>query len=301
MSARRRWRWGSARSRPGVGTVARAMGVVAAIVVLLAGAGVAARRARPAVAKPPGIVLVSVVAGHAAAGIGAVGIGPPVHRRRDRGSAGPAALDRAALDEVLALLARQGVTHGSVHVSEVVRPDLARVLIETGESAAPCAATARWHAVVPAAGGRRPALVVVVGGTMRAVAPFVRRAGLTCAAARAVPVVLLDRRPVPGIAPAVVLLHEIGHAAGLDHDTPGDRPAASSGRDLMAAGSVASPGEQAAPLTMANVLVTCRQVGAIAALLESRPVETIGRVGAHGRCRGPPAHPPPRRGGAPAA
>jgi hypothetical protein len=298
----RRHRRRLVRARPGAaGAVACAVGVVAALVVVLVAVTAGSRRARPPVAEPPGVVLVSVVPGHATAGVAAAGVGPPVHQGRGRRSAGSAALDRAVLEEVITGLGRQGVTHGPVHATEVVRPDLARVLIETGESAAPCAATARWHAVVPAMGRRRPALVVVVGGTMRAVAPFARRAGLTCTAAGAVPVVLLDRRPVPGIAPAVVLVHEIGHAAGLDHDAPGDRPAAPSGRDLMAAGAAARPGEDAAPMTMADVRVTCGQLAAIAALLESRPVETIGRVGAHGRCRGAPAHPPPRRGGAPAA
>ena len=151
------------------------------------------------------------------------------------------------LDEALAGLARQGVTHGRVDARVVVRPDLARVLVETDESAAPCAATARWRAVVPSTTEDRPALVVVVGGTMRATAPFARRAGLTCRAAGAAPVILLDRRPVPGVAPAVVLLHEIGHAAGLAHDGSGDglrgtnrpRPDGDDGRRRAAAAAAA--------------------------------------------------------------
>ena len=82
------------------------------------------------------------------AGDAARAAGPPIRNGRARGPAGPAALDRAVLDEALAGLDHQGVAHGRIDTLVVVRPDLARVLVETRESAAPCAA----HGAV--AGGR---------------------------------------------------------------------------------------------------------------------------------------------------
>jgi len=319
----RRW-WSALCGRSLAGVLVAAVAVVAVV-----GASVQVGRGPVLAPAPelPAIVLVSVVpaasgttAGAAAAGgrvRGLAGVTRPAARDREASGlarppsgggrapdvVGPAARDRAVLDDALTRLARQGVTHGRIRAHAVVRPDLARVLVETRESSEPCAATARWRSAVPSPPEDRPALVVVVGGTMRATAPFARRAGLTCKAAGATPVILLDRRPVPGLAPAVVLLHEMGHAAGLAHDRSADGAARQPGRDLMAPGATAptSAAAAAALLTTADVVVTSAEVRALAALLGSGPVRTVGRVSGHGRCRGPPAHPPPRRGGAPAA
>ena len=187
-------------------------------------------QARPVgVAVPPAIVLVSAVAGDEVdageAGDGGPFVPWPARGGGVRRAGGPTVLDRAVLDEALARLARQGVIHGRVDARVVVRSDLSRVLIETRESYVPCARHGAVARVVPSTPEDRPALVVVVGGTMRATAPFARRAGLTCRTAGATPVILLDRRPVPGVGPAVVLLHEMGHdAAGLVHDGSGDEP-----------------------------------------------------------------------------
>ena len=256
MAGRRR-RWPGRAGRAVVGRGAIAVGIVVTLAALVS-AVVAVfavmadpGRARAPAVEPPAIVLVSAVPEEAVPGGpgDAAGVArPPIRNGRARGPAGPAALDRAVLDEALAGLAHQGVTHGRIDAVVVVRPDLARVLVETRESAAPCAPTARWREVVPSTEEDRPALVVVVGGTMRATAPFARRAGLTCRAAGAAPVILLDRRPVPGVAPAVVLLHEMGHAAGLAHDGSGDGPAPRTGRDLMATGAAAPAVPTAAPL-----------------------------------------------------
>ena len=312
--------------------VAIALALVLAVVTAVAVASVAAhgaghgRRARLGSPPLPPIVLVSIVGAPVPArtGVGPAAASPsgspvgfsrdPVAdggtgRRENRGSAAPdptvgpdaSRADRAVLDQALAALADRGVAHGPVRSMTLVEADLARVLVETTEARDPCLATARWRPLVdrqPTAGA---AVVVVAGGTIRGLLPFVRRSGLTCVAAGASgPVVLLDRRPVPGVAPAVVLLHELGHAAGLGHASPGATGSARAPLlDLMAVGASAPP-DQYATISLAEVNVTCAEVGALARLLESGPRGAVGRVSAHGRCRSPPTDQPSRRGGAPA-
>jgi hypothetical protein len=305
-----------------------ALALVLAVVTAVAVASVAAhgagrgRRVRLG-SPPPPIVLVSIVAGPASVGRGAgLDAAPPgspspfsrafvldggTRRRENRGAAAPGPTvgpddmrsDRAVLEQALSALADRGVAHGPVRPVTLVEPDLARVLVETTEARDPCRASARWRLLMDRSATDGAAVVVVAGGTIRGLLPFVRRAGLTCPGTGATsPVVLLDRRPVPGVAPVVVLLHELGHAAGLGHPS-GAPGAAGAMLDLMAVGASAPPDERAV-ITLGDVAVPCGEVGALARLLESGAGGPVGRVSAHGRCRSPPADQPPRRGGAPA-
>jgi hypothetical protein len=284
-----------------------ALALVLAVVTAVAVASLAAhgagrgRRVRLG-SPPPPIVLVSIVAAPASAGRAPGPDGAPPGSRSPFSRAfvpDDVRSDRAVLEQALSALADRGVAHGPVRPVTLVEPDLARVLVETTEARDPCRASARWRLLMDRSATDGAAVVVVAGGTIRGLLPFVRRAGLTCPGTGATsPVVLLDRRPVPGVAPVVVLLHELGHAAGLGHPS-GAPGAAGAMLDLMAVGASAPPDERAV-ITLGDVAVPCGEVGALARLLESGAGGPVGRVSAHGRCRSPPADQPPRRGGAPA-
>ena len=131
---RRGWFVRAGRIVAGGLPVAAAACLVVALVALISAVVADPWSARAPVVEPPAIVLVSAVASHAGEAGDAAGVaGPPARDGRARGAAGPAVRDRAVLDEALARLGRQGVTHGRVVARVVVRPDLARVLVETNE------------------------------------------------------------------------------------------------------------------------------------------------------------------------
>lgn len=202
--------------------------------------------------------------------------------RKDRAAA---RRDEATVDRARRLLAGRGVPIGRVRFEVLDRSALASVLVELDEAGDPCAA-ARWRTAVAPLGLDPDALVVLVGGTIRSPVPFARRAGVTCSpdrlscvppSRRAGAVILSDRRPVDSVDPAVVLLHEIGHAAGLGHvgeaDTcgdgvgdaviGGDSPANVMQGDLHAAPGRGSTGA----VTLEAVTLTPTQTKQIAAYL----------------------------------
>ena len=138
-----------------------------------------------------------------------------------RGAEEVAASDLDMVEQALDRVTGSGVDHGPVEVVVLHDDALARELVSPRAAHDACTAgswrravAAARHRVAPSAAAR-PAVVIVVGGTIASPVPFSRRAGLTCPGRP--PVVLFDRRPVPGVDRAVVLLHELGHAAGLAH------------------------------------------------------------------------------------
>ena len=224
------------------------------------------------------------------------GAGPPlrpvvvvsVTAREDRSAA---LRDQAMVDRARRFLARRGVPSGPARFEVLDGSALAAVLVELDEAAGPCAA-ARWRRALAPLELSPEALVVVIGGTIRSPAPFARRAGVTCSpdggscmppSGRAGAVILSDRRPVERLDPAVVLLHEIGHAAGLGHTGELDRceegggqaPASSDGlANVMQAELPAAVGRNLAPeITLDDVTLTATQTERIAAYLRraSRP------------------------------
>ena len=190
--------------------------------------------------------------------------------------------DQATVDRARRFLARGGVPVGRIRFEVLDRSVLAAVLVELDEAADPCG-TARWRTALASLELDRRALVVVVGGTIRSPIPFTRRAGLTCSpdggscsppGRQAGAVILSDRRPVERLDPAIVVVHEIGHAAGLGHAGEPDCCCGGAGAsrggqaDVMQADFLTAAGDvSTGAVTLDDVALTPGQASRIAAYL----------------------------------
>jgi hypothetical protein len=138
---------------------------------------------------------------------------------------GEAAADLLLVDSSLDSLSRLGVSTTRIVTHEFLTdPARSSVLVTLEEATDPCSAL-DWRGLASDAGPDD--LVIVFGGLIRSTAPFTRFVGYACpepldttctVGAVASGVILFDRAgPQDGLSAERVLMHEIGHIAGLIH------------------------------------------------------------------------------------